>query len=159
MGAFARDLDHALGGDRTHATFTSFFPVPPNEVIKLGLESEIERVSHFDHVAGAIKLPKNAQETLGSIRETCTAGAAALKLREDAVKAEAVVWLRASQLKADANAVRRAVFNALERYAIEHTLGAEYPARVFPLEPRAKKATKATKPADAAPTEPTAPKG
>jgi hypothetical protein len=155
VGAFARDLDHAVGGDRSHRTFTSFFPQAPNEVIRLGLESEIERTAHFDQVAGALKLAKNAQDTLRGVGEARTAGSASLKAREESVKSEALTWLRVRQLKDDANAVRRSVFNTLERHAIDRGIASGYAGRFFLLAPRRTRKVKAT--TGGAPTGPVEP--
>lgn len=157
VGAFSRDLDHAVGGDRSHRTFTSFFPEAPGEVIRLGLESEIERTAHFDQVAGAIKLPKDAQDSLRSVGEARTAGAGSLKAREESVKSEALSWLRVRQLKDDANAVRRSVFNALERHAIDRGIGSDYAGRFFLLAPRRTRKAKATT-GGGVPSEPVEPK-
>lgn len=156
VGAFSRDLDHAVGGDRGHRTFTSFFPEAPGEVIRLGLESEIERTAHFDQVAGAIKLPKGAQDTLRDVGEARTAGAGSLKAREESVKSEALAWLRVRQLKDDANSVRRSVFNTLERHAIDRGIGSDYAGRFFLLAPRRTRKAKAA--TGGVPTEPVEPK-
>ncbi len=150
VGVFARDVDHSVGGDRTHRNFVSFFPQSPGEVIRLGLESEIAQTAHFDHVARAIKLPKEAQESLRGVGEARAAGTVALHDREESVKSEALTRLRVRQVKDDANAVRRAVYNGIERHAIEHGLGGEYVGRFFLMAPNRRAKAKSA----AAPTGP-----
>ena len=58
-------------------------------------------------------------------------------------------------MKDDANAVRRAVYNGIERHAIEHGLGGEYVGRFFLIaSKRGKKAKANSAEGTAGPTEP-----
>ena len=140
IGRFAGDVVHLVGGDRSDLRYTSFFREAPGEYIRLALESEIERTAHFQDVAKEVSLPKNAQASLAAVEEKRVEGAKAIKARENAVKAEAAVWLRVRRLKEDANAVRRSIYNSLERYAIDHKLPASYADLFFPSAPaKAKK--------------------
>ncbi len=141
IGRFAGDVVHLVGGDRDDLRYTSFFREAPGEYIRLALESEIERTAHFQDVAKEVSLPKNAQASLAAVEEKRVEGAKAIKARESAVKNEATVWLRVRRLKEDANAVRRSIYNSLERYAIDHKLPAGYADLFFPSAP-----TKAKKP-------------
>jgi hypothetical protein len=50
--------------NREHPTFVTYFPEPPNEVIRLGLESEIERTKKFDHVAEELGASKQVRAIL-----------------------------------------------------------------------------------------------
>ena len=138
---FANDVVHLVGGDRSDLRYTSFFRVAPGEYIRLGLESEIERTAHFQDAAKQNALPKSVQASLASVEEARAEGGKAIKAREDAVKAEAGLWLSVRRLKEDANAMRRSVYNSLERYAIEKKLPAGY-ADLFFLStpPKSKKA-------------------
>lgn len=136
------DVVHLVGGDRSDLRYTSFFRESPAEYIRLGLESEIERTEHFQAAAQETTLPKNVQSSLAAVEEARTEGTKAIKGREGAVKAEATVWLRVRRLKEDANAVRRSVYNSLERYAIDKKLPAGYADLFFLSSPTKSKKSK-----------------
>ena len=44
-------LLHEAGQDRKHPAFSRYFSAPPNDIIRVGLESELARTQKFFHVA------------------------------------------------------------------------------------------------------------
>ncbi|HEY2366993.1 MAG TPA: hypothetical protein VGH87_11440 [Polyangiaceae bacterium] len=131
--------------------FAALFPEPPNEVIKLGLESEIERVKKWDGVKKESSLSKGVLQSLKDIDQTCARGQKALAAREAGVTEAARVSLRVSKWKDDANGARRSVETALDDYANKHSLGRDYASAFFPIATRAKK-TKTPPPPTTPPT-------
>jgi hypothetical protein len=131
IGRFGLDALHAAGGDRDELRFKGFFREAPGDYIRLGLESEIEQTAHFQEVAREVVLPKGAQTSLAAVEAARAEGTKAIKARESAVKAEAVLRLRVLRLRDDANAVRRSVYNSLERYAIDKKLEDSYADTFF----------------------------
>lgn len=134
----AQKLRGELGRDDT-PEFRRFFPEPPSEVIRLGLESELVRVKRFAVVAGEVPPPEAAVPVLATIQETITQGQQALTRREDATTQRARVSLRIQTWKENANAVRRSIANQLEAHAITSKLPSDYADRFFPAAPRSQK--------------------
>lgn len=135
--------------DRKHATFLKFFPEPPSEVVRLGLESEIERTKAFDDVAQNIGASKPILVILATLEALRQHGTAALQGRVEVAKRQGRVVLRTSEWKAAANTARRSIENALDAYAIEAKLARDYSDDFFPIGRKSKK--KKNREADASP--------
>lgn len=118
--------------DRKHPTFMRFFPEAPSEVIRLGLESEIERTKEFDDVAKTVGASKQVLAILATIDGLRKRGIAALTEREEVAKNQGRISLRINEWKASANAARRSIENSLDAYAIGATLPRDYSDDFFP---------------------------
>lgn len=137
--------------DRTKPGFAKYFPEPPSDVIRLGLESQIARAKKFDEVANELGASKPVRASLAVIDDLCKEGADVLKMREEVAMGQARVSLRISAWKESANAARRSVENALDAYAIAKGLPRDYSDEFFPparlsKKAKPKKAPKATEP-------------
>ena len=149
VGAFARDLDHAVDGDREAVTFRAFFAQKPSAVMRLALGAELEETAHFATAAAEVELNGRCKKSLAAVLEARVRGAEALAARDKAEAVEAALPIRVRRFKEDVNALRRGVYNALERHAIEHRLGDDYADGFFMAAPSRRKAQPA--PRDAAP--------
>lgn len=121
-------LDENEGGN----TFGKFFPEPPSDVVRLGLESEIARTQKFHVVAGEVGASPEVRAILQQIVETEVRGTAVLSAREKAVAEVARVSLRIQTWKEKANAARQSVENQLDAHAIKQGLGRDYADEFFP---------------------------
>lgn len=131
--AFANELLHDAGGDATKRAFTAYFPEAPNEVIRMGLEAEVERCERFGVVAEKVPLSKATAAKLATVNEAITAGKAALKRRRDAYNTQAQASLDVASWKESANATRVSVFVQLQAWALEHDEERVYADRFFPV--------------------------
>jgi hypothetical protein len=138
VALLAQKLRGELGRDDS-PEFRRFFPEPPSEVIRLGLESELARVKRFAVVAGEIPPPEAAAPVLAAIQEMSARGQQALTRREEATTQRARVSLRIQTWKEQANAVRRSIANQLEAHAIAKKLPPGYADRFFPAVLRSQK--------------------
>lgn len=136
--------------DASAPGFRKFFPEPPSEVIRLGLESEIERTKKLDTVAEEIGASKEVKVILKRIAGVRIKGDAAIKAREKVAERQGRVSLRISTWKDDANHARRSVESALETFASEQRLPRTYSDEFFPLRRSTKKDAEAA-PSDAPP--------
>lgn len=130
--AFANELLRDVGGDAENKTFRAYFPEAPNEVIRLGLESEIERCERFGAVRQKVKLSKAAGERLAAVDEAIAAGKVALKTRRDAFAKRSGVSLDVASWKEATNAARESVYLQLRGWALEHGEERGYADRFFP---------------------------
>jgi hypothetical protein len=144
----------ACGNDRTHGTFTTFFPERPSELTRLALEPKVARVRRWRAVRPEVKLTAAASEALDAVEAIAGAGDVALVSRKDAVDAKASVSVRMKLWRDEANAARRAVEVALDQHAVAHGLAKDYSAKFFPKTPTKKKAKVDAK--KAAPARPSA---
>lgn len=120
------------GRDTSAPGFRRFFPEAPSAVIRLGLESEIERTKKFATVAEEIGASKETKAILKRFDGIHTKGTAALKARERLAETQGRVSLRISTWKDDSNHARRSVESALEKYATDHRLPRTYADEFFP---------------------------
>jgi hypothetical protein len=132
-------LLHEAKQDRAHPTFKRFFPEAPNEIVRMGLESEIKRTKAFFAVAEENPPSKEAKALLTKIAAAHKQGEAALKAREEATVQIARISLRVQTWKEDANGLRRGVENLLDSHATAHNLPRDYSSPFFPATRSAKK--------------------
>lgn len=130
---FANEVLHDVGGDATKRNFTAFFPEPPSEVIRMGLEAEVDRCERFAVVAEKVPLSKAATAKLAAVTAAMEAGKAALARRRDAYNAQAQASLDVASWKESANATRVSVFVQLQAWALEHEEERAYADRFFPV--------------------------
>jgi hypothetical protein len=147
-------LLHEAKQDRSDPKFKRFFPEPPNEVVRLGLESEIQRTKAFFNVAEEVPTSPEAKAILAKIAAAHQQGDTALKTREEATLHVARISLRIQTWKEDANGVRRSVKTNLDAYANDNGLPRDHGDAFFPAARAAKNsAGKASgSPAPAAPS-------
>lgn len=138
----ANELLHEAGQDRSHPVFSAFFPEAPNDIVRMGLATEIERTKKFFNVARERKVSKAVQAVLDRIAAAHKRGEAALRQREEATLAAARVSLQIQTWKEDANGIRRSIENALDRHANDARLTRAYAASFFPAPAPVKKKAK-----------------
>lgn len=132
-----------VSNDTSHPTFRAYFPEPPSEVIRLGLESEIIRTRELFAVAEEHHASPELRAILAAIGELNRRGENALRERERAFVAVSRADLHVQDWKESANAARRSVANVLEAYALKHRQLRGYSAGFFPTSARTmKKSTK-----------------
>jgi hypothetical protein len=131
-------LLHEARQDRSDPKFKRFFPEPPNEVVRMGLENEIKRTKAFFSVAEEVSTSKEGKAILAKIVAAHKQGEAALTAREEATLHVARISLRIQTWKEDANGVRRSVENKLDAHANEHGLPRDYSDAFFPASRTAK---------------------
>ena len=118
--------------DTSAPGYKKYFTEPPNEIIRLGLESEIQRTRKFDTVAEELGASKEVKTILKRMGEIQGKGDLALRSREKVAETQGRVSLRIATWKDDANHARRSVESALESYAAEHRLPRTYADEFFP---------------------------
>lgn len=128
---FARRLRHDLRSD-DHPTFRKYFPESPSEIIRLGLESQLERSAQFHVVAREVPLDPEAKAILGEIAALDQRGRAVLAERVKAAQAVAQISLRVQAWKDKANAARRSLDNLLDAHALAQRLPRDYADHFFP---------------------------
>lgn len=129
---FANEALHDAGGDATKRGFVAFFPEPPSEVIRMGLETEIDRCERFAVVAEKVPLSKAATAKLAAVTAAMDAGKTALARRRDAYNTQAQASLDIAGWKESANATRVSAFVQLQAWALEHEEERVYADRFFP---------------------------
>lgn len=144
-------LLHEVKQNRSDPKFKRYFPEPPNEIVRMGLESEIRRTQAFFSVAEEVPLSNEGKALLAKIAAVHKQGEAALTAREEATLHVARISLRIQTWKEDANGVRRSVVNKLDAHANEKGLPRDYSDAFFPASRAAKPKAPST-PAPAAPT-------
>lgn len=130
--AFANEVLHESGHNTSHRTYVSFFPEPPNEIIRLGLESEIARCERFDVVASRIELSKASAAKLAAVNVAIEAGKVALKKRRDAFMAQAQCSLDITSWKEAANNARVSCHLQLQAWGLDNNDERAYAERFFP---------------------------
>lgn len=143
VNALVSRLLYEVGNNAASAIFKAYFPEAPNEVLRLGLESEIDRTRKLLPIAQEKKASGEVMAILQEIGAIEEHGTQALAARVDAYGQVSRVALRIQTWKENANAARRAVLAALETYAIANGKPRGYPEWFFPAPPRAKKAKSA----------------
>lgn len=131
--AFANELLRDAGGNKDDKTFRAYFPEAPNEVIRLGLESEIERCERFQTVRERVALSKAAAAKLAAVEAAISEGKAALQGRRDAFAARTGVSLDVESWKDATNGARESVYLQLRTWALENGEERGYADRFFPL--------------------------
>ena len=125
-------LLHEAKQNRSDPRFKRYFPEPPNEIVRMGLESEIKRTKAFFSVAEEVPLSNEGKAILAKIAAVHKQGEAALAAREEATLHVARISLRIQTWKEDANGVRRSVENHLDAHANAHGLPRDYSDPFFP---------------------------
>lgn len=156
VGALASSLLRVAQEDRGSPRFVRYFPKAPSAVVRLGLESELDRVRGWpDSLKGEAE--KELKALAKPFAQNVTDGETALRARDRAAGARADHRVREIvRLVDDANAVRQSICGELMQRAVEHRLPSDWAARFFRHGSRAPKAkgtpaTVATPPAPAAP--------
>ena len=129
--AFANELLRDAGGNKDDKTFRAFFPEAPSEVIRLGLESEIERCERFNTVRERVTLSKAAAAKLAAVEAAISEGKAALQSRREAFAARTGVSLDVESWKEATNAARESVYLQLRTWALENGEERGYADRFF----------------------------
>jgi len=137
--AFANELLRDAGGDRNNTLFREFFPEPPSEVVRMGLEAEITRCERFDVVAAKRTLSERASAALGVVVAAMETGREALKARRAAYLQQAETSLDAVSWKEATEAARQSVHLQLQTWALENGEDRSYAERFF-FDPRPGKA-------------------
>jgi hypothetical protein len=133
------EVDH----NAQHPTFLAYFPEPPSEVIRLGLESEITRTKELFAVAEQKSASPELRAILEVIADLHRRGEEALAQREQAFIRLSRAELHIQDWKESANAARRSVANVLEGFAMKNHLPRGYADGFFPPSARiAKKSAK-----------------
>lgn len=135
-------LCYECGNDLEHPTYKAFFPEPPHEIIRLGLENEIARTRKFVIAAEERNASPEVWAILKEMAEIEKRGAEVLKGREEAYANVSRVALRIQTWREDANAARRSVETALEAWAIQNGKPRSYADAFFPAAPKGKKSKK-----------------
>ena len=133
---FANELLRDSNGKSDDTTFRAFFPEAPNEVIRLGLESEIEKCEAIIATAAKLKVSKSAGEALAAMKSAVAAGKKALADRKAAYAEQASVALDVAAWKQATNAARVSVHVQLQAWAVEHGEDRSYAERFFPEAPK-----------------------
>lgn len=154
--AFANELLRDAGGKVEDKTFRAYFPDAPSEVVRLGLESEIEACEKLVNTSAKVTVSKRANEHLTAIKRAMDEGRKVLAVRREAYAKQALVSLDIASWKQAANAARESIYVALQAWGIDHGVGREYADAFFPDATRAKKKAKSEPKGDVKdPTKPT----
>lgn len=145
------------GKDTGNSPFEKYFPEPPSEVIRMGLEAEIERCEAFEVVAKAIPQSKALAEKHEAVRKAMESGRTALKRRRDAYTASAQSSLEIAMWKEAANATRVSIFVQLQAWGLEHGMDRSYADRFFPVKSAGKSKSKSKKTSPPTPPTPVTP--
>lgn len=130
--AFANELLRDVGGKSDDPLFRAFFPEPPNEVVKLGLESQIERCEGFAVVASKRKLTPGATRALRAVEDAMSSGREALAARKAAFVQQAQASLDAQTWRESAEAARQSLYVQLQGWALENREARSYAENFFP---------------------------
>ncbi len=141
---FANEVLRDAGGNAEHKQFKAYFPEPPNEIIRLGLESEVERCERFAAVRSKVTLSKTAAARLGAVDKAVVAGRSALAQRREAYTAQAQASLDVGNWKEATNGARVSAFVQLQAWALENENERSYADRFFPTRATRKVASGAT---------------
>lgn len=125
-----RELLHADKGERT-ARHARYFTHAPNEVIRLGLESELPVVREWP-ASLASEPEKEIKALAKTLKEDIAYGEAAVAARRKAIAATADHRAREIvSLIDDANAARLSLYGALAQRAVKAKLAKSWPDRFF----------------------------
>lgn len=131
----------ALKRDRTSPRYTRYFKTPPNAVVRLGLESQLEAVAVWpESLKGEAEDPVKEQGTL--LEKDITDGRAAIAERNNAMAKRADHRVREIvRLVDDVNAARLSVYGQLVTRVEERKLPRTWPDRFFRQEQRTRRKT------------------
>jgi hypothetical protein len=120
--SFAATIERELDGGRTNATFLRFFPGDVDDIVRLGLEHEIERTDGFGTIARETPLSDEARANVRAIGDVVAQGKKALTTREKAAGEAARVALRIETWTESAKRARKNVEELLSAYAVAKDL-------------------------------------
>lgn len=129
---FANELLRDAGGKFDDKTFRAYFPDAPSEVVRLGLESEIEACEKIVNTSAKVSVSKRANEHLTTIKRTMDEGRKVLAVRREAYAKQAQVALDIVSWKEATHAARESIFVALQTWGLDHGVGREYADAFFP---------------------------
>ncbi len=139
----ANELLRDAGGNYDDKLFREFFPEPPSEVIRMGLESELNRCERFQLLATKRPLNERVSTALSAVTAAMETGRAALAARRAAFMQQAETSLDAVSWKEATEAVRQSVHLQLQAWALENGEERSYAERFF-FDPRPGKGKSAT---------------
>ncbi len=127
--------------NRESPRYTRYFKTPPNAVVRLGLESQLEAVAVWpDSLKGEAEDP--VKEQGGLLEKDITDGRAAIEERNKAMAKRADHRVREIvRLVDDVNAARLSVYGQLVTRVDERKLPRTWPDRFFRQEQRARRKT------------------
>jgi hypothetical protein len=132
LRAFANDLLRDVDGDKAHRTFAAFFPEAPGELLRLGLENELQACARLLGVAGKVTLSKSTAAKLTAVKAAVAAGKDALEQRRNAYLMQGQASLDVAGWKEATNHARVSVHVQLQAWALEHNMDRSYADRFFP---------------------------
>lgn len=150
LDASVDEVDHAIlhvDRDRDSPRYRRYFTKPRNEIIRMGLESELERVRTWP--ASLAGEPEKELKQLGKrLAADVKAGDAAVTQRSAAAAATADHRLRKIvAFVGEVNGARNAIYGELIKRGEKHKLGKGWAERFF------RKSTASAKPAKGAPAD------
>ncbi len=109
LGGFIAQVLADCGGKREHKTFAGIFPDAPGELVRLGLQSEVEALRALAPKVDAAALSKTrAGATVGGDRAFLAADSGQGRRRDEAALGDHPLWAREPERwKDDANGVLR----------------------------------------------------
>jgi hypothetical protein len=133
IAAFATDLVAHVGGDLSHATYTGFFTEPHDEVIAMGLDSEVPEVTLIVHALDqqGEAAPAKLRAHLEPLRAGLKLGNGALASRSDALADLGRHMARVEAWHETAAASLRSTHAALARTALKRALPASWADAFF----------------------------
>lgn len=132
LARLARQLEGEYGEGRADERFRRFFPVAPEEVIRLGLEHELDRIVDLGKAADETQASEAVRATVHEVQALEAQAEKALGARERATADVARVALRIRTWLESAAAARKSVEGILAAYAVAHDLPAEWTRSFFP---------------------------
>jgi|GEM_PF-1386161 len=133
IAAFASELVAHVGGDLSHATYTGFFTEPHDEVIAMGLDSEVPEVTLIVHALDqqGEAAPAKLRAHLEPLRAGLKLGNGALASRSDALADLGRHMARVEAWHETASASLRSTHAALTRTAQKRSLPASWADAFF----------------------------
>jgi len=133
LASFAADLLAHVGNDTSHATYTSFFTEPHEEVIAMGLDSEVPEVTLIVHALDqqGESAPAKLRAHLEPLRAGLKLGNGALASRSDALADLGRHMARVEAWHETAAASLRSTHGALARLAQKRALPAAWADAFF----------------------------
>jgi len=134
------ELAHVLRGDRASPRYKHYFSKPKNEIVRLGLESELGKVRAWP-VSLKNESEKPLQKLSPRLESDIAAGDAAVAERVAAAQERAVHRLKEiTTLIDDVNAARRSIYGTLLTRGEELKLESDWASRFFRRTARAPRA-------------------
>ncbi len=120
IGAFAADLLSLVGNDAEHATYKRYFTEPHEDIIALGLDSELPMVTLILHALdGTTDAPEKLLNHRAPLRAALQLGNGSLAGRSDALADLGRHSARIDAWRESAEATLRSLHRALSRVAEE----------------------------------------